>query len=109
MSARQYRRLRPARRWEGACVRRRRSDLETPFGGFAGWLCHSLDREAAEEATGALPAVGGLDQIWLTEVEAVGLLVISLDAEAHTPSLRGAAGRLAARLYDRVNQVRPAG
>ena len=71
---------------------------------FGRWLCDSLDQEAAAGATG--PGRAPVPKpVCLTEVEAVGLLVLALDAEANVAFWAGLAARLGARLRAQLELV----
>jgi hypothetical protein len=87
-----------------AGVNGRRHGMRDELSRFGRWLCDSLDQEATAESTGA----GGAPvtkPVCLTEVEAVGLLVLALDAEANVPFWSGLATRLAARLRAQLEPV----
>lgn len=70
---------------------------------FCRWLCDSLDDEAGQAAytQGRLPA----RPVRLSEVEALALLAVALEAQATSTFLAGPARRLAGLLFFQLYQA----
>ena len=72
---------------------------------FVRWLCQSLDEESAADPAADRPAAR-LRPVQLSEVEALGLLVVALEVAAGGSYLASVARRLVRRLVERLDRPR---